>query len=86
MLGELPQEGTQEKNYFVSAYVSLLRNDDKTYYLACPGENCHKKVVEESIGWRCEACNKTYTSCVPTYMLTAKLADVSEALYVTFYW
>lgn len=41
--------------------------------------------MEESVGWRCENCNKTYPNCVPTYILTAKVADVSEQIYVNFY-
>jgi hypothetical protein len=33
--------------YFnVSAYVSFVKNDDRAYYLACPEENCRRKVVE----------------------------------------
>ena len=49
-----------KKFFFVSGFVSYLKNDDKTYYLACPDESCKKKVMEESVGWRCENCNKTY--------------------------
>jgi replication factor A1 len=65
--------------------VSYLRNDDKTYYLACPEESCKKKVIEESVGWRCENCDKTYGNCVPTYMLSAKIADLSDTIFVNFY-
>ena len=71
--------------FYVSGYVAYMRNDDKTYYLACPEESCKKKVIEECVGWRCENCNKTYPNCVPTYMLGAKLADVSETMFVNFY-
>jgi replication factor A1 len=74
-----------KKFFFVSGFVSYLKNDDKTYYLACPDESCKKKVMEESVGWRCENCNKTYPNCVPTYVLTAKIADVSEQVYISFY-
>ena len=69
----------------MSGYVAYLRNDDKTFYLACPEESCKKKVIEESVGWRCENCNKTYPNCVPTYMLAAKISDVSDTLFVNFY-
>ena len=71
--------------YYVSAYIWILKNDDKTYYLACPEDQCKRKVIEESVGWRCTNCDKTYQNCVPTYMLSAKLADVSESFFVNFY-
>ncbi len=71
--------------FYTSGYVSYLRNDDKTFYLACPDESCKKKVIEECVGWRCENCNKTHQTCVPTYMLCAKIADVSDVLFVNFY-
>ena len=74
-----------KKFFYVSGFVSYLRNDDKTYYLACPDDTCKKKVLEESVGWRCENCNKTYPNCVPTYVLTAKIADVSDQQYISFY-
>jgi len=71
--------------FYVAGYVSYVRNDDKTYYLACPEESCKKKVMEESVGWRCENCDRTYPNCVPTYMLCAKIADLSENIFVNFY-
>jgi replication factor A1 len=70
---------------YVSGYISHMRNDDKTYYLACPTDTCKKKVMEESTGWRCENCNRTYSHCVPTYMLSAKIADLSDNFFVNFY-
>ena len=41
--------------------------------------------MEESTGWRCENCDKTYSHCVPTYMLQAKIADLSDNFFVNFY-
>lgn len=42
-------------------------------------------MIEESVGWRCENCNRTYPNCIPTYMLMAKICDVSESLFINFY-
>ncbi len=53
--------------------------------MACPDDSCKKKVMEESTGFRCEACNKTYPSAIPTYVITAKIADISDQVYVNFY-
>ena len=79
-----PGEEFFRKLFYVSGFVSNLKNDDKTFYLACPDDSCKKKVMEESVGWRCENCNKTYPSCVPTYVLQAKIADVSDQVIVQF--
>ena len=79
------EESFAKKFFYISGFLSYLKNDEKTYYLACPDETCKKKVMEESVGWRCESCNKTYPNCVPTYVLTAKFADVSDQVYISFY-
>eukprot|EP00347_Sterkiella_histriomuscorum_P004404 403360589 len=71
--------------FYVSAYIWILKNDDRTYYLACPNDDCKRKVIEESVGWRCQSCDRTYQTCIPTYMLSAKLADASDAQFINFY-
>jgi len=52
----------------VKAYLVFLKNSETTtiYYLSCPTEKCLRKVVEESDGWRCEKCNKTYPEVFST--------------------
>ena len=71
----------------MSAYVSFIKNDDRAYYLACPEENCRRKVIEDEAGgkFKCEHCNRTYETCMPTYMLLARIADLSESVFVNFY-
>ena len=78
--------------YFtVSGYITYIKNDDRVYYLACPDDNCRRKVVENDgmedseAKYRCDTCNKTYKDCVPSYMLLAKIADFSDSVYVNFY-
>lgn len=88
MAGEVEQMNYEElakKVFYVSGYVAYLKNDERTFYLACPNESCKKKVIEESVGWRCENCNKTYPNCVPTYMVSAKISDLSDNLFCNFY-
>lgn len=48
------------------------------------GENCRRKVVEDQGGYRCEHCNKTFASFNPTYMITAKISDFTESIFVNF--
>ena len=35
--------------------------------------------------YRCEHCNRSFNSCVPTYMLMARIADLSDQMFVNFY-
>lgn len=46
----------------VKAYLAFIRNNENAtlYYLSCPTEKCLRKVLEESDGWRCEKCNKSF--------------------------
>ena len=78
-------EHKQSDIFSMTGYVAYVRNDDKSYYLACPQESCKRKVVEEATGWRCESCNRTYASCVPTYMLSARISDSSDSQFFNFY-
>ena len=78
--------------YFnVSGYVTYIKNDDRILYLACPEENCRKKVIDndgvvDTVGkYRCDHCNRSWDTCVPTYMLLAKISDFSDSVYVNFY-
>ncbi len=71
--------------YFMNGYVSRIKNDERIFYAACMSENCRRKVTEVGQGqWRCEACNKLFASYRPTYMITAKVSDFTDSIYVNF--
>ncbi len=71
--------------FFINGYISQIKNDDKLFYLACPSDNCKKKVVEEDKDrFRCDSCDRVYTTCVPTYMIIAKVTDFTDSIYVNF--
>ena len=70
--------------FFLNGYVSRIKNDDRIFYPACPTDNCRRKVVEEANGFKCEHCGKTYITFTPTYMITAKISDFTESIYVNF--
>jgi len=88
-----PHKSLQQNggNFFnISAYVSFIKNDDRVYYLACPEENCRRKVIENDGNqgpgrYRCEHCNRSFDHCEPTYMLMGKIADLSDSVFVNFY-
>lgn len=68
----------------MNGYVSRIKNDERIYYPACKGDNCRRKVVEDTAGYRCEHCGKTFLTFEPTYMITAKISDFTESIYVNF--
>jgi hypothetical protein len=47
-------------------------------------DNCRRKVVEDAQGYRCEHCNKSFVGFKPTYMITAKVSDFTDSIYVNF--
>ena len=77
--GAQPQK---TKFYKISGFVQRVLTDDKMSYNACP--DCRKKVQEEPAGYRCENCNKVHMTMNPTYMLMAKIADLSGSIYIQF--
>ena len=77
--------------FVVNARIVEFKTDqDKMYYLACPNQECKRKVtpVEVSGGrecsYHCEHCKKYYRTCQPTYMFSAKIADFTDSLIVLF--
>lgn len=53
--------GTSDQPDFFSCRGTILHiKSDNIAYPACPGVNCNKKVVQDSEGWRCEKCERTY--------------------------
>eukprot|EP00347_Sterkiella_histriomuscorum_P019324 403342085 len=78
----------QQHFFFLNGYISLIKNDDKIFYIACPNDNCRRKVTEEhqqqGQAYRCEACNKVYRTCQPTYMIQAKITDFTDTIYINF--
>jgi replication factor A1 len=89
LLQQLTQNGA---GYFnICGYVTFVKHDDKIYYLACPNDDCRRKVtendgmVDRTGKYRCDHCNKSYDHCNPSYMLLAKISDFSDSVFVNFY-
>jgi replication factor A1 len=48
-------------DYFTASGTVLYAKKDSAMYMACPGENCNKKVIDQNDGtYRCEKCSKNY--------------------------
>ena len=71
--------------FFLNGYISRIKNDDRIYYPACLSDNCRRKVVQEGTdAFKCEHCGKTFAGYQPTYMITARISDFTESIYVNF--
>jgi len=68
----------------MNGYVSRIKNQEKIFYLACPNDNCRKKVEEEGGRFKCNNCDQYYETCKATYMINAKVSDFSSSLYINF--
>lgn len=56
------QMGMSDKpDYFQVNGIVLYAKKDNSMYMACPGDKCNKKVVDQNNGeYRCEKCNRSY--------------------------
>jgi replication factor A1 len=53
--------GTSDHADFFSCRGTVMHiKGDNLAYPACPTSGCNKKVLQESDGWRCEKCDRTY--------------------------
>ncbi|KAI3657281.1 hypothetical protein MP638_002221 [Amoeboaphelidium occidentale] len=62
--------------------VTFLKGDKTMYYMACPGENCNKKVTEDMGQYRCEKCQRVYNYCDYRYIFSFQLTDYSSSSWV----
>jgi replication factor A1 len=77
----------KENSYLVNGIIVFIRKDDPSYmfYSACKNKNkCKKKLVKDSDGYyRCEGCQETFNQCEFNYILSIKLQDFADCLWVT---
>jgi replication factor A1 len=78
--------GAGEKpDYFSIRGCIAFIKDQNIAYTACPLEGCNKKVVEDSSGWRCEKCNKSYDAPIQRYTLNISILDHTGQLWVSVF-
>lgn len=71
------------KLYFVNGFISYIKSDDNTVYMACP--ESRNKVQKQGDDYYCEKCQKVVTDPNPTYMLTGKITDSTGSIFVKLY-
>jgi len=72
--------------FFANAYVTYMKQEDRSYYPACPNESCKKKVFEDSNkGYKCDTCQTTFQTVNITYVLSGKIEDCTDNVFASFY-
>jgi len=86
-LDSLKTEGLGLKDkpdYITCKAIVLYTKKDNSMYMACVGENCQKKVVDQNDGqYRCEKCAKSYDTFKWRFVMSANIADYTESSWVT---
>jgi replication factor A1 len=79
--------GQSEKgDYFQVNAVILYAKKDNSMYMACPGENCNKKVIDQNDGnYRCEKCNRVFQEFRWRMILNVNMCDFTDSNWVTLF-
>jgi replication factor A1 len=71
-------------DYFTTKAYVLYAKKDNSMYMACPGENCNKKVIDQNDGtFRCEKCARNYNNYKWRMILNINMADYSDSNWAT---
>nr|ADR72941.1 replication protein A1 [Brachionus ibericus] len=71
-------------DYFSTKAYVLYAKKDNSMYMACPGENCNKKIFDQNDGtYRCEKCARNYPNFKWRMILNINLADFAESNWAT---
>lgn len=77
--------GSGEKpDYFTTKATILFAKKENCMYMACPSEQCNKKVIENGDGtFRCEKCSKDYHEFQYRLLLQCNVADMTDNQWIT---
>lgn len=68
--------GDTPENFSCRATIVHIKADNLSYP-ACPSDQCNKKVVETGEGWKCEKCDRSYSSPEYRYIMSMSVSDYS---------
>jgi replication factor A1 len=87
----LGMKNFKQPDYFTCrATITHFKGDfeNPPYYNSCPGKNsngkdCQKKVEQDGNGWRCNGCNRVYSSSSPRYVLSLTASDPTGSSWLS---
>ncbi|KAJ7256487.1 hypothetical protein B0H12DRAFT_1210186 [Mycena haematopus] len=73
---------SQQSEYFSTRATIVFMKPDSLWYPACGSDDCNKKVNEDSSGWRCEKCNKSFAVPNYRYIMSMACSDWSDQAWL----
>ncbi|XP_036762071.1 replication protein A 70 kDa DNA-binding subunit isoform X2 [Manis pentadactyla] len=71
-------------DYFSSVATVVYLRKENCMYLACPTQDCNKKVIDQQNGlYRCEKCDREFPNFKYRMILSVNIADFQENQWVT---
>ncbi|XP_015920041.1 replication protein A 70 kDa DNA-binding subunit [Parasteatoda tepidariorum] len=71
-------------DYYINKATIVMLRKENCLYMACPSQECNKKVVDMNNGvYRCEKCNREYSEFQWRLLLSLSVADFTENTWVT---
>ncbi|KAK2492948.1 hypothetical protein MC885_014553 [Smutsia gigantea] len=71
-------------DYFSSVATVVYLRKENCMYLACPSQDCNKKVIDQQNGlYRCEKCDREFPNFKYRMVLSVNIADFQENQWVT---
>ncbi|KAI0273472.1 replication factor-A protein 1 [Gloeopeniophorella convolvens] len=76
------QLGMSDKPDFFSTRATIMHiKNDNIMYPGCP--TCNKKVTEDSSGWRCEKCDRSYEKPNYRYIISMAVGDYTGQMWLS---
>jgi replication factor A1 len=71
--------------FLVRAHINFIKHDETAmWYSSCfNADKCKKKVTKEGEIYRCDTCAETAESCVYRYIVSMKICDETDGIWVS---
>ena len=71
--------------FVVRAHINFIKHDDTAmWYASCfNSERCKKKLTRDGEMFRCDACGESSVTCVYRYVVSMKICDETDGVWVS---
>lgn len=76
--------GVDKPDYYTTKAMVMFIRKENCMYMACPSDNCNKKLVDQGNGlYRCEKCNQEFSNFKWRMILLVSLIDSTNSIWAT---